>query len=186
MPWLSPHCVGPCFRCPLSRTGTPLLHPHYRASSLVWAPPTSGEPPLFLAFQACPRVRLQAGLSGSPWLPRNLPVKLDAALDPGADPCTHPIAQRPVACRLINTVGLSRYGTFRGSTPSRSAHADTIAPRLLSRLRIKRTVASAPARLDSRPVVSGYLGRLSTCKTTRPCQAATNGRPSLAAIFVLQ
>lgn len=121
---------------------------------------------------------LQDGLSGSPWLPRCLTVRLDAALDPGVDPCTHPIAQRSVACRLINTVGLSRYGTFRGSTPSRSAHADTIAPRLLLRLRIKRTVASAPARLNSRPVVSGYLGRLRTCKTTRPCQAATNGRPS--------
>ena len=37
------------------------------------------------------------------------------------------------------------------------------------------TVTSAPARLDSRPVANGYLGRLPTYKTTRPCQDATNG-----------
>jgi hypothetical protein len=173
LPWLSPHCVGPCFRCPLSRTGTPLLHPRYRASLLIWMPPTSGSLPSSSLFRLVRGFAFKAGLSGSPWLPRCLPVKLDAALDPGADPCTHPIAQRSVACRLLNTVGLSRCGTFRGSTPSRSAHADTIAPRLLSRLRIRCTVTSAPARLNSRPVVSGYLGRLCTCKTTRPCQAAT-------------
>jgi len=32
-------------------------------------------------------------------------------------------------------------------------------------------------RLDSRPVANGDLSRLLTYKTTRPCQAATNGGP---------
>ena len=38
-----------------------------------------------------------------------------------------------------------------------------------------RLVASPTASLDSRPVYSGYLGRLPTRKITRPCQAATDG-----------
>jgi len=36
------------------------------------------------------------------------------------------------------------------------------------------------ASLDSRPVASGYLGRLRTCKITRPCQAETSGDPKRA------
>ena len=45
-------------------------------------------------------------------------------------------------------------------------------------LRIKHSVTTAPARLDSRPVASGYLDRLCTYKTMRPCQAATKGVPN--------
>ncbi|MFH0813954.1 MAG: hypothetical protein V2A69_14130 [Pseudomonadota bacterium] len=52
-----------------------------------------------------------------------------------------------------------------------------LAPRLLSRLRIKHSVTTAPARLDSRPVANGYLDRLPTYKTMWPCQAATKGVP---------
>jgi len=73
-------------------------------------------------------------------------------------------AHRPLPCR-----------SYRGSTPSRSASPVTIAPRFLSCLRIKCPVTRTPARLDSRPVANGYLGRLLTYKTTRPCQATTNG-----------
>jgi hypothetical protein len=156
---------------PLCSTRVTGLHCSYGCLRLPESLPSSS------LFRLVRGFAFEAGLSGSPWLPRSLPVRLDAALDPGADPCTHPIAQRSVACRLLNTVGLSQWGTFRGSTPSRSALPVTIAPRLLSRLRIKRTVTSAPARLNSRPVVSGYLDRLCTCKTTRPCQAATQERP---------
>ena len=36
-------------------------------------------------------------------------------------------------------------------------------------------ITRVPARLDSRPVANGYLNRFLTYKTTRPCQAATNG-----------
>jgi len=52
-----------------------------------------------------------------------------------------------------------------------------MAPRLLLCLRIKHSVTTAPARLDSGPVASAYLGGLSTYKTMRPCQAATKGAP---------
>jgi len=77
----------------------------------------------------------------------------------------------------LSTIGPSQTRTFRGSTPSRSALPVTIAPRLLSRLRIKHSVTTAPARLDSRPVANGYLDRLPTYKTMQPCQAATKGVP---------
>ena len=40
-----------------------------------------------------------------------------------------------------------------------------------------RSVTTAPARLDSRPVANGYLDRLPTYKTMQPCQAATKGVP---------
>ena len=49
------------------------------------------------------------------------------------------------------------------------------APRLLSCLRINQRVATLTARLDSRPVASGYLGRFPSCKMPRHCQAAANG-----------
>ena len=49
------------------------------------------------------------------------------------------------------------------------------APRLLSCLRINQRVATLTARLDSRPVASGYLGRIRSCKMPRHCQAAANG-----------
>ena len=49
------------------------------------------------------------------------------------------------------------------------------APRLLSCLRINQRVTTPTARLDSRPVASGYLGRIRSCKMPRHCQAAANG-----------
>jgi len=42
---------------------------------------------------------------------------------------------------------------------------------------IKNLVTKVPARLDSRPVASGYPDRLPTYKTMWPCQAATTGVP---------
>ena len=83
----------------------------------------------------------------------------------------------------LSTIGPSQTRTFRGSTPSRSALPVTIAPRLLSCLRIKHSVTTAPARLDSRPVANGYLDRLPTYKTMQPCQAATKGVPIYPLIF---
>ena len=96
--------------------------------------------------------------AGSPWLPRNLYVRLDAASDPGGVPRHLPInVSRNVACGVAQLIGLLQHWLFRDSTPSRPASPVTIAPRLLSCLRIKYTVTSAPARLDTRPVASGYL-----------------------------
>ena len=42
-------------------------------------------------------------------------------------------------------------------------------------LGMKYPVTRTPARLDSRPVANGYLGRFLTYKTMRPCQAASYG-----------
>lgn len=58
-----------------------------------------------------------------------------------------------------------------------------LTPRLLSRLRINQPVAVLTARLDSRPVASGYLGRVCTCTNTRPCQAATMGDPVFRVVW---
>jgi hypothetical protein len=65
------------------------------------------------------------------------------------------------------------HASFRDSSPSRSALPVTIAPRLLSCLRIKCGVTDAPARLDTWPVASGFQGGTSTRSVTRHCQAAT-------------
>ena len=45
----NPLSVGPCFTRALSQAATPLLDPHYRASSLVWMAPTSTH------HRPCPR-----------------------------------------------------------------------------------------------------------------------------------
>jgi len=128
---------------------------------------------LFLAFYTCPRVRTPcAPTAGSPWLPCTLHVRLDAALDPGVSPCTCQYAQWAVACERPDTLGHHQQ-YFRDSTPSRSASPVTIAPRLLLCLRINPPVTRRTARLSSRPVASGYLGRLSSYKSTRHRQAAT-------------
>mgnify|MGYP000049663395 CR=1 FL=1 len=78
---LNPHCVGPCFPYPFSQTGTPLLHPRYQASSLLWVPPTSVSLrplPRFLHLSENALI-FPAPTDGSPWLPHGLHVRLDAA-----------------------------------------------------------------------------------------------------------
>jgi hypothetical protein len=50
---------GPCLLYPLPPTGAPLLHPHYQASLLLWAPPTSA------ALRSLPRfLHLSESASG--------------------------------------------------------------------------------------------------------------------------
>jgi len=49
---------------------------------------------------------------GSPWLPRNLYVRLDTAWDPGVASVLRPYAHRTVACWPINTIGLPQCGLF--------------------------------------------------------------------------
>jgi hypothetical protein len=63
----------------------------------------------------------------------------------------------------------------RGLSPisPRSASPVTIAPCFFSCLRIKRSITASPARLDTRPVASGYLGGISTHWITRHGHAAT-------------
>ena len=67
--------------------------------------------------------------------------------------------------------------SFRDFPPSRPASPGTIAPRLLSCLRIKPTVTGEPARLDTRPVASDYLGGTLTRWNMRHCHAATKTCP---------
>ena len=110
---------------------------------------------------------------GSPWLPRILLVRLDATSDPGLSVDTRPTASTVVACWVREPIGQIQRCRFRDSTSSGSASPVTFAPRLLSYLRIKRPVTRTPARLDTRPVASSYLGGTCTHENTRPCQAAT-------------
>ena len=59
--------------------------------------------------------------------------------------------------------------------PSGAALPVPFAPRLLLCLRIKHPVTGLPARLNTRPVASGYLSGIRTRQTARHCQAATSG-----------
>jgi hypothetical protein len=155
----SPLGVGPCVALALSQTATPLLDPHYRASSLVRMAPTSTHHrlrPRFLhsfagarlrrtdtrisLVTACSQCQARHGLG-----PRGVPVSLAGArhelLPTGGS--------KPSALTNRN---------FRGSTPSRSAPPATFAPRLLSCLRIDSSVTSRAARLDTGLVAHDYPG----------------------------
>lgn len=158
----SPLGVGACVPGSLSQTGAPWLPRHYPRSSLLWAPATS--------HRFCFRPRC-SGLSGSalarkrvgsPGLLPILVVRLGAAFDPGWAWPACLSTGHAVACWRLETIGPFPTRSFRDSTPSRSALSVSIAPRLLSCLRIKRVVTSAPARLDTRPVASGYRDGIST------------------------
>ena len=143
---------------PLCSVRVTRVHSYYRCLRL----PTATT--LFLAFYTCLRVRTSCTpTAGPPWLPRNLHVRLDATIDPGAPLGTCPFdVPRSVACWVREPIGLLQQCLFRDSTSSGSASPATFAPRLLLHLRIKRTVTSTPARLNTRPVASGYLGGICT------------------------
>ena len=64
---------------------------------------------------------------------------------------------------------------FGTQLPSGAALPVPFAPRFLSCLRIKHPVTGVPARLNTRPVASGYLSGIRTRQTARHCQAATSG-----------
>ena len=167
---LNPLSVGPCFSDSFSPTDTPSLRPHYRTSSLLWVSPTSAR---LRPLPRCLGLSEGAPPDGSPWLPRILLVRLDATSDPGLSVDTRPTASTVVACWVREPIGQIQRCRFRDSTSSGSASPVTFAPRLLSYLRIKRPVTRTPARLDTRPVASSYLGGTCTHENTRPCQAAT-------------
>ena len=143
----SPLSVGPCFPARHLQTATPLLRPHYRASPLLWVAPTSARlrpHPRFLHLFAGARslrtdVRISSVTAYSHCQARH-------SLGPrGAPLATGLRAAGVVACRWVKTVGAHPL-KFRGSIPSRSASPVTLAPRLLSRLRICRPVTSARSK----------------------------------------
>jgi hypothetical protein len=87
----SPLCGGPCLVLTFSSAATPLLDPHYRASSLLCMAPTSSDHRRCPCFHTCSSVPASSGPSvGSPWLPRALNVRLDMASDPGEHPAHSP------------------------------------------------------------------------------------------------
>jgi hypothetical protein len=163
---MSPLPVIP-YRHPFAPPALPGFIAHMGASDFR-------QSPLFLAFYTCPRVR------------PSLNVLCRISLVTAYSLCVARHGLRPRGgtlhspCRTRSFCLLTRRRhrpipsyEFRGSIPSRSALSVTIAPRHLLCLRIKHDVTTIPARLNSRPVVNSYLGRLPTCKITRPCQAAT-------------
>ena len=165
---LSGPASGPCLLYPLSPIGTPLLRPRYQASSLLWVPPT---PPVPLSSSLVTLVRECVCLYA----------------DWRISTCG---STRPRTPGWLSVLALARKelwpagplipsafpndGLFGALHLQGQHHLLPFAPRLLSCLRINQTVTNLAARLDSRPVASGYLGRLSTCKITRHCQIAAN------------
>ncbi len=140
-------------RHPFAPPALPGFIAHMGASDFRQPPPSSS---LLTLVRGCAAPSTLT--AGSPWLPRSLYVRLDAASDPGAVACTCP--SRTYDCCLLASLyhRPTPKRSFRDSTPSRSASPVTIAPRLLSRLRINRPVTSPAARLDTRPAANGYLG----------------------------
>src|SRR5258705_817247 len=141
------------------------------ASDFRSPPPSSS---LFRLVGRC--ALLPAPTIGSPWLPRTLVVRLDAVFDPGVAPSRLPMRARS-CCLLVRrdhrpTHQCKHFGT---QLPSGAALPGPFAPRLLLCLRIKHPVTGMPARLNTRPVASGYLGGIRTRQTARHCQAATSG-----------
>ena len=161
----SPLGVGACLPYSLSQTGAPSLPPHYQRSSLLRAPPTPNR------HRPLPRC---SGLSeGAPVLSRRRRLGLlgycAAAMsnsirlkDPGWVATTRQGVVDTVACWRLEAIGPFQCGHFGTPSPSRPGISRSIAPRLLSRLRIKRAVTATPARLDTWPVASGYQGGSST------------------------
>lgn len=172
----SPLGVGACFPYSLSQSGAPSLPPNYQRSSLLWAPPTPQLlRPLPRSLHLSEGARCSAPMLGSPWLPHNRYVRLDTVLDPGWSNTPCPFYSAP--CLLL-PAGVSKpsatsNAAISGLHPSRSALSVTIAPRLLSCLRIKQPIAGLPARLDTWPGASSYQGGIHTRSIVRHCQAAT-------------
>lgn len=157
----SPLGVGACFPSSLSQTGAPWLPQRYPRSLLLWAPPTSHR------HRFRPRC---SGLSGSAHRRRRwdlLGYRVFLLSDskrstiPGGRSFLTLTRAALLPAGVLKPSALPKR-SFRDSTPSRSALSVTIVPRLLSCLRIKRTVANTPARLDTRPVASGYRGGIPT------------------------
>ena len=160
---LNPLGVGPCFTRALSRAATPLLDPRYRVSTLVWMAPTSTHRrprPRFSLVRGCPPTADRCvGLPGYHVLSMSGSTR---PRTPGSIHAARQDAARIVACRRDKPVGTHPRKNFRGSTPSRSASPVTLAPRLLSCLRIDAPVTSHIARLDTGLAAHDYPSGIPT------------------------
>ena len=145
-------------RRPFAPSALPEIIAHMGASDFRSSPPSSS---LFRLVRRC--ALLPAPTIGSPWLPRTLIVRLDADSDPGVATRACQGARDAVACWFDDTIGqFPNAGDFGTRMPSGAASPVPFAPRLLLCLRIKRPVTGTPARLNTRPVASGYLGGIRT------------------------
>ncbi len=70
-------------------------------------------------------------MTGSPWLPPSLLVKLDMDLDPGVASPTRQRARDAVACWIQKTIGQLTNAVISRLYPSGSARPVTFAPRFL-------------------------------------------------------
>jgi hypothetical protein len=159
----NPHSVGPCFTGALSQAATPLLDPHYQASTLVWMAPTSKH------HRPCPRfLHLFTGARF-----QRTDARISLVTTCSQCQARHGLGPRGVPAPLARArLGLLPAGgtnpsalpthSFRGSTPSRAAPPATFAPRLLSYLRIDVSVAVHAARLDTGLAAHDYPGGIPT------------------------
>ena len=161
----SPLGVGACLPCSLSQTGAPWLPPNCQRSSLLWAPPTPNRrrplPRCSGLSEGAPVAsrRRRLGLLGYCAVAMSDSIRLN---DPGWVSTTHHSAVDTVACWRLETIGPFQCCHFGTPSPSRPGINRSIAPRLLSCLRIKRAVTVTPARLDTWPVASGYQDGIPT------------------------
>ena len=134
------------------------------------APPPS--PSLFTLVGGCAMFRADAGVSlvtAQSLCQARYGLRSRVVNTPGpfySAPCLLLPAGVPKPSAPSNAV-------ISGLHPSRSALSVTIAPRLLSCLRIKQPIAGLPARLDTWPGASSYQDRIHTRSIVRHCQAAT-------------
>lgn len=132
---------------------------------------------------ACRRVRRSAApADGSPRFTRTRTVRLDAACDPGSPSRARHDARSGVACRRCETVGRFQLWVFRGLSLHGQLH---LLPLHLVSFRAYASTGLLPvpaARLDTRPVASGYLGGTLTHSNTRPCRDAPQRTLRKAAI----
>ena len=152
---------------PLRSTRITRLHRYYERLRL---PGPLRPLPRCLSLSEAARSRTPT--PGSPWL---LPAPRQARCGFSSRGRLHRLANSPGHLLPASVLKLSAFpnAVISGLPPSRSASPVTIAPRLLSRLRIKRPITGSPARLDTRPVASGYLGGTLTRWIMQHCHAAT-------------
>ena len=158
-------------RRPFAPSALPEFIARMGVSDFRSSPPSSS---LFRLVRRC--AVLPAPTIGSPWLPRTLVVRLDAVFDPGVAPRACQCARDAVACWSGETIGQHTNASISGLNYLQGQHY--LFPLHLASflcLRIKHPVTGLPARLNTRPVASGYLGGIRTRQTTRHCQAATSG-----------
>jgi hypothetical protein len=155
-------------RCPFARPALPGVSAHMGTPDFRPSPPASS-PVRLVHGRAAP----STPTVGSPWLPRNRNVRLDATSDPGTSPGTCHSCTRNCCLQGAGPLRPTPTMPFSGLTSSGSASPVTFAPRLLLYLRINQRITPLTARLNTRPVANGYLGGIHTHSITQPCQVAS-------------